>query len=129
MIDIPQLIADFEACIGWPYKSPGTNDDRGIDCSGMFVRAFRLQGESIYHGSNTIWRRHLAEKGPIRSASDLQHDVARHALSAVTAKAADQNQRHRAGAQQRACDIPLADPRCNRRIFALHGGGQPQHTQ
>lgn len=76
MIDIPQLIADFEACIGWPYKSPGTNDERGIDCSGMFVHAFRLQGESIYHGSNTIWRRHLAEKGPIRSASDLQPGMA-----------------------------------------------------
>ena len=60
MIDIPQLIADFEACIGWPYKSPGTNDERGIDCSGMFVRAFRLQGESIYHGSNTICHQRIA---------------------------------------------------------------------
>ena len=76
MIDIPQLIADFEACIGWPYASPGTNDERGIDCSGMFVRAFRLQGESIYHGSNTIWRRHLAQKGPIRSEGDLQPGMA-----------------------------------------------------
>ncbi|MBQ2954284.1 MAG: peptidoglycan-binding protein [Clostridia bacterium] len=76
MIDIPQLIADFEACIGWPYASPGTNDERGIDCSGMFVRAFRLQGESIYHGSNTIWRKHLAQKGAIASARDLQPGMA-----------------------------------------------------
>lgn len=76
MIDIPQLIADFESCIGWPYKSPGTNDERGIDCSGMFVRAFRLQGESIYHGSNTIWRKHLAQKGRIDSVSDLRPGMA-----------------------------------------------------
>ena len=76
MIDIPQLIADFEACIGWPYASPGSNDERGIDCSGMFVRAFLLQGESIYHGSNTIWRRHLREKGEIRSVGDLRPGMA-----------------------------------------------------
>ena len=76
MIDIQQLIADFEACIGWPYASPGTNDARGIDCSGMFVRAFRLQGEIIYHGSNTIWRKHLREKGEIRSLSDLRPGMA-----------------------------------------------------
>ena len=76
MIDIQRLMADFEACIGWPYASPGSNDERGIDCSGMFVRAFRLQGESIYHGSNTIWRRHLAEKGAIRSLRDLRPGMA-----------------------------------------------------
>ena len=76
MIQVEKLIADFEDCIGWPYKSPGTNDERGIDCSGMFVRAFRLQGESIYHGSNTIWRKHLSEKGRIRSAADLKPGMA-----------------------------------------------------
>ncbi len=76
MIDIQQLIADFEDCIGWPYRSPGTNDERGIDCSGMFVRAYRLQGRSIYHGSNTIWRRHLADKGAIRSVNDLSPGMA-----------------------------------------------------
>ena len=76
MIDIPQLIADFDACIGWPYASPGSNDERGIDCSGMFVRAYRLQGKRIYHGSNTIWRKHLSEKGRIRSAADLKPGMA-----------------------------------------------------
>ena len=45
MIQLDRLIADFEDCIGWPYAAPGTNDHRGIDCSGMFVRAFRLQGQ------------------------------------------------------------------------------------
>lgn len=76
MIDISRLIADFESCIGWPYASPGTNDARGIDCSGMFVRAYRLQGESIYHGSNTIWRRHLTDRGEITGAGDLKPGMA-----------------------------------------------------
>ena len=76
MINIDRLIADFEDCIGWPYASPGSNDERGIDCSGMFVRAFRLQGESIYHGSNTIWRKHLNAKGPIDSVRDLKPGMA-----------------------------------------------------
>ena len=76
MINIERLIADFEDCIGWPYQSPGTNDERGIDYSGMFVRAYRLQGQRIYHGSNTIWRKHLREKGPIDSVRDLQPGMA-----------------------------------------------------
>ena len=76
MINIEQLISDFEDCIGWPYASPGTNDERGIDCSGMFVRAYRLQGQRIYHGSNTIWRKHLKDKGPIDSVRDLQPGMA-----------------------------------------------------
>jgi len=76
MINIDKLISDFEDCLGWPYKTPGTNDQRGIDCSGMFVRAYRLQGQRIYHGSNTIWRRHLREKGPIDSVRDLRPGMA-----------------------------------------------------
>lgn len=69
MLNLEQLISDFEACIGFPYASPGTNDARGIDCSGMFVRAFRRQGASIYHGSNTIFRKYLARSGTITSAA------------------------------------------------------------
>jgi len=76
MINIEKLISDFEDCLGWPYRTPGTNDERGIDCSGMFVRAFRLQGQRIYHGSNTIWRKHLREKGPIDSVRDLRPGMA-----------------------------------------------------
>ena len=76
MIDIQTLIADFEDCIGWPYASPGSNDERGIDCSGMFVRAYRRQGRRIYPGSNTIWRKHLSRKGRIESAAELQPGMA-----------------------------------------------------
>ena len=76
MIQVEKLITDFEDCIGWPYACPGSNDERGIDCSGMFVRAYRLQGRRIYHGSNTIWRKHLSEKGRIRSVVDLKPGMA-----------------------------------------------------
>lgn len=76
MINVSQLIADFEACIGWPYSCPGSNDERGIDCSGMFVRAYRRQGARIYHGSNTIWRRYLGAKGRIARESELRPGMA-----------------------------------------------------
>ena len=76
MIHTDKLIADFEDCLGWPYASPGTNDERGIDCSGMFVRGYRLQGQRIYHGSNTIWRKHLSCKGPIDAVADLRPGMA-----------------------------------------------------
>lgn len=55
-MDMDQLIADFEAMLGWPYASPGSNDENGIDCSGAFVRAYRRQGKSLYHGSNRMAR-------------------------------------------------------------------------
>lgn len=76
MLNTPQLIADFESCIGWPYACPGSNDARGIDCSGMFVRAYRRQGARIYHGSNTIWRKHLRQNGWIGSGAELRPGMA-----------------------------------------------------
>lgn len=79
-INLDRLCQAFEDCLGWPYKSPGgTGQDcsqTGIDCSGMFVRAYKLQGARIYHGSNTIWRKHLAEKGRLTSASQLERGMA-----------------------------------------------------
>ena len=76
IININRLVQDFRDALGWPYVSPGTNDERGIDCSGMFVRAYKLQGASIYHGSNTIWRSNLSEKGRIVSTNQLQVGMA-----------------------------------------------------
>ena len=71
MLDVNKLIASVEACLGWPYVSPGTNDANGIDCSGLFVKAYRDQGASIYHGSNTIYRKYCSEKGKLTSTSQL----------------------------------------------------------
>ena len=76
MLDVNKLIASVEECLGWPYVSPGTNDSRGIDCSGLFVKAYRDQGASIYHGSNTIYRKYCSEKGKLSSVSQLKPGMA-----------------------------------------------------
>jgi len=76
MLDVNKLIASVEECLGWPYVSPGTNDSRGIDCSGLFVKAFWDQGASIYHGSNTIYRKYCSEKGKLTSVSQLRPGMA-----------------------------------------------------
>ena len=76
MLNLNKLIASVEECLGWPYVSPGTNDSRGIDCSGLFVKAYRDQGASIYHGSNTIYRKYCSEKGKLTNVSQLQPGMA-----------------------------------------------------
>lgn len=76
MLDVNKLIASAEECLGWPYVSPGTNDARGIDCSGLFVKCFRDQGASIYHGSNTIYRKYCSEKGKLTNVSQLRPGMA-----------------------------------------------------
>ena len=77
---LERMVEDFRAALGWPYASPGgTGRDCsrcGIDCSGMFVRAYRLQGETIAHGSNRIWRRYLSDKGVITSPELLEVGMA-----------------------------------------------------
>ena len=64
-MELDRMIADFENMVGWPYASPGTGDERGIDCSGAFVRAYRLQGKSLYHGSNRMAREACSWVRPI----------------------------------------------------------------
>lgn len=71
-----RLIQRFREIVGWPYQSPGSNDENGIDCSGAFVRAFRLEGASIYHGSNRIIRAHCRDVRKIRSLADLEPGMA-----------------------------------------------------
>lgn len=72
MLSIPKMIASAEECLGWPYDTPGTNDSRGIDCSGLFVKIYKDQGAKIYHGSNTIYRDYCtSDKGPIIQVSQL----------------------------------------------------------
>lgn len=68
-VKVQKLVESFNEIVGWPYKTPGTNDQNGIDCSGAFVRAFRLQGAGIYHGSNTIYRHHCRQVGTINSVA------------------------------------------------------------
>lgn len=35
------------------------------DCSGAFVYAYKKEGASIYHGSDTIWKKYLSAKGKL----------------------------------------------------------------
>ena len=85
MLDVKKLVASVESCLGWPYVSPGTNDQNGIDCSGLFVKAFRDQGGSIYHGSNSIYRKYCSEKGKLTSVSQLRVGMAVFKWNAVWA--------------------------------------------
>ena len=75
MLDVNKLIVSVEECLGWPYVSPGANDSRGIDCSGLFVKACWDHGDSICYGSNTIYRKYCSEKGKLTSVSQLQRDM------------------------------------------------------
>lgn len=36
-----------------------------VDCSGLFVFAFKKLGASIYHGSDTIWKKYCSAKGKL----------------------------------------------------------------
>ena len=76
MLNRDKLIRSFEEIIGWPYVSPGTNDKNGIDCSGAFVRAFRAQGSSIYHGSNRIIRAYCSDAFRLTSVEQLEPGMA-----------------------------------------------------
>lgn len=67
MVNSDQMIQDMMDCLGWPYASPGSvakDASSGIDCSGMVVRAYKLQGATIAHGSNTIYRKHCSQVMP-----------------------------------------------------------------
>ena len=48
---------------GWGHAEKGC-----VDCSGAFVYAYRQLGQRIYHGSNTIARKHVHELLPIAEA-------------------------------------------------------------
>jgi len=71
MLNLKKLLESVEACLGWPYVSPGNNNASGIDCSGLFVKAYQDQGASIYHGSNSIYRKYCSEKGELKDVSQL----------------------------------------------------------
>lgn len=36
------------------------------DCSGLFVWAYKQLGDSIYHGSNTIWNKYCSKQGKLK---------------------------------------------------------------
>ena len=75
MIALTKFLSSLEEALGWPYRSPGStarDASSGIDCSGMLVRAYKLQGKRLFHGSNGIWRTALSEKGRLTDAAQLR---------------------------------------------------------
>ena len=84
MLSISKLNESALECLGWPYESPGTNDQNGIDCSGLFVKMYRDQGAKIYHGSNTIYHEYCSETGKLTSVNQLQAGMAVFKLKAWT---------------------------------------------
>lgn len=70
-LNIQQMTASAEGAMGWPYVSPGSNNSKGIDCSGLFVRMYRDQGATIAHGSNSIFRRYCSETAKLTDVSQL----------------------------------------------------------
>lgn len=76
MLNVNKMIASAEEALGWPYVTPGSNNEDGIDCSGLFVKIYRDQGASIYHGSNRIFRVYCGETGKLTNISQLQPGMA-----------------------------------------------------
>lgn len=49
---------------------------RVADCSGLFVWAYKQLGASIYHGSNTIWKKYTTRKGKVRDLITIRPGTA-----------------------------------------------------
>lgn len=76
MMTVAQIVSAFREIIGWPYVSPGSNNQNGIDCSGAFVYAYRKYNLSIYHGSNRMIRVYCHDVQKIGSLSQLTAGMA-----------------------------------------------------
>lgn len=83
-LNISKMTQSAKEALGWPYESPGTNDSRGIDCSGLFVYMYRQQGARIYHGSNTIFHDYCSSTGQLTDANQLKQGMAVFKLKAWT---------------------------------------------
>ena len=46
------------------------------DCSGLFVWAFKELGGSMYHGSNTMWKKYTTSKGTLTGALTIRPGTA-----------------------------------------------------
>lgn len=48
----------------WKYVAGGAAKGK-VDCSGAFTYWYRQGGSTMYHGSNTMWRKYTTQKGKI----------------------------------------------------------------
>lgn len=54
----------------WKYNWSGA-DYGNVSCAGAWVYIFRQWGKGLYHGSNTIWRKHTGHKGKLKEVTPV----------------------------------------------------------
>lgn len=64
------------------------------DCSGLFVWAFKQYGQSIYHGSNTMYLSYTTEKGELKNGQRTDGGELIPGTAVFTWKPADQKYGH-----------------------------------
>ena len=67
---------------------------RVFDCSGLVYWAFKLYGQSIYHGSNTIWKQYCSAKGEIKSGKKEDGNPIKVGSAVFLYRKADDNRHH-----------------------------------
>ncbi len=82
-----QDAATREQTVKWGSRWVGK---RVADCSGLFVWAFKELGGSIYHGSNTMWKKYCSEQGDIIAGTEIK-------LGAAVFKVNQSGSRHHVG--------------------------------
>lgn len=120
MIKVPDLIAQFRQPLdeGWGYiwgavgqiwtqakQDAATRPmtvkygqkwvgHRVIDCSGMFYRAYKNLGHSIYHGSNTIWLKYTGAKGKLLNGARADGQPIKPGTAVFLYRASDGKRHH-----------------------------------
>ena len=54
----------------WAYSWSGAEYGK-VSCAGAWVFIYKMWGVSLYHGSNTIWRKHTGRKGTLTEMAKL----------------------------------------------------------
>ena len=120
MINVNDLIAEFQYPLeqGWGYiwgavgqiwtqakQDAATNEmtvkygqrwvgKHVIDCSGMFYRAYKNLGYSIYHGSNTIWKKYCSAQGQLTNGARADGQPIKPGTAVFLYRKSDINRHH-----------------------------------
>lgn len=120
MINVSDLIAEFQYPLeqGWGYiwgavgqiwtqakQDAATREmtvkygqrwvgKHVIDCSGMFYRAYKNLGYSIYHGSNTIWKKYCSTQGQLMHGARADGQPIKPGTAVFLYRKSDNNRHH-----------------------------------
>lgn len=67
---------------------------RVADCSGLFYWAFKQLGASIYHGSNTIWKKYCSAQGKLSGGKRSDGQPIKPGTAVFLYRASDNNRHH-----------------------------------